>query len=337
MPHKHFDMGAIVRNTTDYVYPSEASKKCEYSCPKCKNPIIFRCGQKNKPHFAHKNKSNCTYYEHPTETEIHREGKRLIKKLIDNKYKIIIQRKCKCCHEIQDDFTLNTFEHITCQEEYSFKNQDNQTRYADVGLLENGELKYIFEIFNTHKTDEKRQTNYNWCEIDAFKFIDETINKKNLNGDGVIIVKCTRNVKCRECLLSSCCDRLYKNEMKNKQIAWEKISRPFKCELRHREMDTIYERLQLKNKKERRQRQQQRDEELLIQKEKEKEREIQRQREAIIKELERREAERLQQIEYEKFQIRQQKKRKKEIQQRLHYTPNAEAEFQAKRNRILQS
>ena len=57
----------------------------------------------------------------------------------------------------------------------------------------------------------------------------------------------------------------------------------------------------------------------------------------MIKELERREAERLQQIEYEKFQIRQQKKRKKEIQQRLHYTPNAEAEFQAKRNRILQS
>jgi len=57
----------------------------------------------------------------------------------------------------------------------------------------------------------------------------------------------------------------------------------------------------------------------------------------MIKELERREAERLQQIEYKKFQIRQQEKRKKEIQHRLYYTPNAEAEFQAKRNRILQS
>ena len=328
MPHKHFDMGAIVRNTSDYVYPSEASKNYEYSCPKCKNPIIFRCGQKNKPHFAHKNKSNCTYYEHPTETEIHREGKRLIKKLIDNKYKIIVQRKCKCCHEIQDDFTLNTFEHITCQEEYSFKNQDNQTRYADVGLLENGELKYIFEIFNTHKTDEKRQTNYNWCEIDAFKIIDETINKKNLNGDGVIIVKCTRNVKCRECLLSSCCDRLYKNEMKNKQIAWEKISRPFKCVLREREIQRQREAI-IKEQERERERQRQWDEELRI-------REIQRRRYAVIKELERYEAERLQQIEYEKFQIRQQEKRQKEIQQRLYYTPNAEAEFQAKKNRILQ-
>ena len=335
MPHKHFDMGAIVRNTSDYVYPSEASKKCEYSCPKCKNPIIFRCGQKNKPHFAHKNKSSCSYYEHPTESEIHREGKRLIKKLIDNKHKIIVQRKYMCCREIQDDFTLNTYEHITCQEEYSFKNQDNQTRYADVGLLEKGELKYIFEIFNTHKTDEKRQTNYNWCEIDAFKFIDDTINKKNLNDDGVIIMKCIRNVKCRRCLLSSCYDRLYKNEMKNKQIAWEKFSRSFKCVLRKREIQRQRDAI-IKEQERERERQRQRDEELLIQKEKEKEREIQRQREAIIKELERREAERLQQIEYKEFQLRQQEKRKKEIQQRLQYTPNDEAEFQAKMNRILQ-
>lgn len=328
MPHKHFDMGALKRNTSDYVYPSEASKNCEYSCPKCKNPIIFRCGQKNKPHFAHKNKSNCTYYEHPTETEIHREGKRLIKKLIDDKYKIIIQRKCKCCHEIQDDFTLNTFEHITCQEEYSFKNQDNQTRYADVGLLEKGELKYIFEIFNTHKTDEKRQTNYNWCEIDAFKFIDETINKKNLNGDGAIIVKCTRNVKCRECLLSSCYNRLSKNDLENKQIAWEKFSRSFKCVLREREIqrqrDVIIKEQERERERER-ERQRQWDEELRI-------REIQRRRYAVIKELERY----IEYIEYEKFQIRQQEKRQKEIQQRLYYTPNAEAEFQAKMNRILQ-
>ena len=333
MPHKHFDMGAILRNTTNYVYPSQASKKCEYSCPKCKNPIIFRCGQKNKPHFAHKNKSNCTYYDHPTETEIHREGKRLIKKTVDDKHKIIVQRKCMCCREIQDDFTLNTYEHITCQEEYSFKNQDNQTRYADVGLLEKGELKYIFEIFNTHKTDEKRQTNYNWCEIDAFKFIDETINKKNLNDDGAIIIKCTRNIKCRRCLLSSCYDKLSKNELKIKQIAWEKFSRSFKCVLRKREIQRQRDAI---IKEQERERERQR---YAIIKEQERERERQRYAEQRYEQQrqERRKAEELQQIEddlYKKFQIRQQEKRKKESQRQ--YTPNDEAEFQAKRNRIMQ-
>ena len=237
MPHKHFDMGALKKNTSDYVFPSQATKKCEYLCPSCGNDIIFRCGTINTPHFAHQKNSGCTYYDHPTESDIHRaeseihkEAKRMLKKLIDDKHNIIVQRKYDCCGKIQTDLTLNTFEYITAQEEYSFTNQDNQIRYADVGLLENGELKYIFEICNTHKTDEKRQTNYKWCEIDAFKFIDDTINKRNLNDDGVIIITCIRTIKCRECLLSSCCGRLYKNELKNKQIAWGKLTKSFECD-----------------------------------------------------------------------------------------------------------
>jgi flagellar biosynthesis GTPase FlhF len=39
-----------------------------------------------------------------------------------------------------------------------------------------------------------------------------------------------RTIKCRECLLSSCCGRLYKNELKNKQIAWGKLTKSFECD-----------------------------------------------------------------------------------------------------------
>ena len=49
-------------------------------------------------------------------------------------------------------------------EEYSFI-IDDKRKYADVALLNDTTINFIFEIFYTHKTNEKRQTSINGVKL----------------------------------------------------------------------------------------------------------------------------------------------------------------------------
>jgi hypothetical protein len=198
-------MGAVNKKTKDYIFPIHAHKNCNYCCPKCNNDIVFRSGKINTPHFAHKKKSNCCYYSRPSESEIHKEGKALMKNLLDNKKSILIYRKCKCCKKVEEVFNILTDEYtqqICCYEEFGFV-IDDKKKYADVALLNGENIKFIFEIFHTHKTSEKRQNKYKWCEIDATKLINETMSKSNINEENEIEIECIRDIKCKECVLRS--------------------------------------------------------------------------------------------------------------------------------------
>lgn len=66
--HEHFVSGAINKETTEYVFPSIASKENNYCCPHCNNDVILRKGTVRVHHFAHKNEaSSCSYYTKPTQ------------------------------------------------------------------------------------------------------------------------------------------------------------------------------------------------------------------------------------------------------------------------------
>jgi hypothetical protein len=160
-------MGAINKATNEYVFPLHAVKTDNYKCPVCENDIIFKSGKINRKHYSHKAKSNCCYYSHPNESEIHKNAKRLIKKFLDDKEKIMIWRKCKCCG---DDFEvlslINYTDKMECREEFAFQHNSNK-RIADVVLLDDDNINFIFEIFKTHRTDEINRPSDKWCEINA--------------------------------------------------------------------------------------------------------------------------------------------------------------------------
>lgn len=70
-------MGAINKHTNQYEYPKIAVEN-KYKCPDCEKDVIFKCGKIKQPHFAHYKSDNpCYYYDKPSESQIHKDGKML--------------------------------------------------------------------------------------------------------------------------------------------------------------------------------------------------------------------------------------------------------------------
>ena len=198
----HFSMGAINKTTNNYEYPKIANKINKYKCPFCEKDVIFRNGKIKQPHFAHYKSDNpCSYYEKPNETQIHKDAKLLMKTLLDNKRLINIYRKCYYCYEDPEDFLNIRDEEYTdgvnAVIEYKF-NYNNSKKSADVALLKNKELKYIFEICYKHKTEEENRPEP-WFEINAETLINETNSGKNINEEGELEIECIREYKCDCC------------------------------------------------------------------------------------------------------------------------------------------
>jgi competence CoiA-like predicted nuclease len=80
-------LGAINKITQEYVYPKIANKKDEYICPECNKELILVQGNVRVHHFRHKVDSinPCYHYSKPTESQIHKDAKMLMKTLLEKK------------------------------------------------------------------------------------------------------------------------------------------------------------------------------------------------------------------------------------------------------------
>ncbi len=209
----HFYMGAINKITNNYEYPQIANKNNKYKCPSCDKDVIFKKGQIKKPHFSHlKSNEPCFYYNKPNESQIHKDAKMLMKTLLDNKKYIGITRNCKYCtfnclniNIFEEDYNENTKAII----EYKFIYNDSK-KSADVALIENDKIKYIFEICYKNKTNEYNRPEP-WVEINA----ENLINAVNLGKE--VKIECIRNFKCEECIAHD------EEEKQNLLIYYEKI------------------------------------------------------------------------------------------------------------------
>lgn len=199
MNQKHFYMGAINKATDEYVFPINALKKDKYICPFCETDIIFKCGKKRANHYSHKPHSNCCYYTRPSESQIHKDGKRLMKKFLDDRQKLFIWRHCNCCDEDVEVLTLNNYsDDMKCVEEFAFKHNERNCS-GDVVLTKSGKEFFIFEIFKTHRTDEVNRPHDKWVEINAEELILRTMEQRNINDEGEIEIECVRDILCDEC------------------------------------------------------------------------------------------------------------------------------------------
>jgi hypothetical protein len=197
-------MGAINKSTNKYEYPKIANKTNKYKCPFCEKNVIFRNGKIKQPHFAHYKSDNpCSYYEKPNETQIHKDAKLLMKTLLDNKCSINIYRNCYYCHGYEEPKEFLNIRHKEYSDdadtviEYKF-NYNNSKKSADVALLKNKELKYIFEICYKNKTKEENRPEP-WFEINAETLINETNSGENINNKGEIEIECIRDYMCDCC------------------------------------------------------------------------------------------------------------------------------------------
>jgi hypothetical protein len=225
----HFSMGAINKETLKYEYPKIASKENKYKCPSCDKDVIFRKGKIKQSHYAHKKSDNpCYYYDRPSESQIHKDAKMLMKMLLDNKTNMAFYRKCYNYCEDPDyifEITPDTYnDSTTAIIEYKFQ-YNNSNRSADVALVENNNIKYIFEICYKNKTKEENRPEP-WVEIDAETFINN-INSNETNSE--ILIECKREHKCGVCEENENYERkqyynmLEKMRMKEKEQTNEKL------------------------------------------------------------------------------------------------------------------
>lgn len=196
-------LGAINKLTGEYVYPKISNKKDEYICPECNKDLILVQGEIRVHHFRHKVDSinPCHHYSKPTESQIHKDAKMLMKTLLENKTHIQFIRECVSCKisceinlpEITDG-SIITLEHRF--------NYEDELRIADVSHTLNGEIKGIYEICHTHKTCSENRPEP-WVEVDANSLL--TLVNTN-NQPQPLIINCIRYEKCKNCYINSLTD-----------------------------------------------------------------------------------------------------------------------------------
>lgn len=187
-------LGAINKLSGEYVYPRVANKKDKYECMECKKDLILCQGNVRTHHFRHKTESinPCHRYSNPTEAQIHKDAKILLKTLLEQKISISFERKCSSCKKNEEFKIPEMTDSSVIKLEHRF--DFNGPKVADVAYIDNNEVFCIFEILNTHKTCREKRPEP-WFEIDAETLI-KLANDSNVNS---IKIPCARSEKCDEC------------------------------------------------------------------------------------------------------------------------------------------
>lgn len=130
-----FPLGALLNGK--YILPKNAEKNIKYTCPQCNKIAILKKGNIRIPHFAHKvdTNSGCNYYNHPGESDIHKLAKHTLADALEKRIVKEIVWECGKCKTVSDGPGFSV-----------------DIEYKDVAVLNSGEVRYIFEVLNTHRT-----------------------------------------------------------------------------------------------------------------------------------------------------------------------------------------
>lgn len=171
--------GAINKTTYKFVFPHKSLIKSDgFMCCKCGEDLILRAGEINIPHFAHKKSTTCS----PGESDIHWNAKEILKNVLESGIELVITRgdqiiKIKCDN--------TQIVEVECAFQYN-----NRDRRADVAILHESHIEYIFEILCTSRTFAINRPEP-WFEFSA----EAVINAYKLLGDSTQIhLNCVRNM-----------------------------------------------------------------------------------------------------------------------------------------------
>jgi hypothetical protein len=216
-------LGAMNKHTREYVYPKIANKKDEYVCPECDKDLILCQGEIRAHHFRHKVDSinPCHHYSNPTEAQVHKDAKILLKSLLERKIPISFIRNCCSCkkNEVFEIPEISETSAITLEHRFEY----NGPKIADVGYIDDNELLCIFEICNTHKTRSEHRPEP-WFEINAETLIS-IANDNNLTS---LQIPCIRCEKCDGCVEQEKVDYVNNVVKKNKAPNKEQSIYPYR-------------------------------------------------------------------------------------------------------------
>jgi len=198
-----YNLGAINIITKQYTSPNKADKNSKYQCTDCEQRVILRKGTIRKAHFAHYSPTNtCSYYEHPNESQLHKDAKYKLQEKLIGKFPITINNQCPECTSSPaaiEDLKIEYTDGDSAVVEY----RDPNNKYvADVALLNNGKLRYIFEVKHTHATITTVRPEP-WFEFTADEILEEEERiLKNDTGDILgqeYYLSCVRTTPNRYC------------------------------------------------------------------------------------------------------------------------------------------
>jgi type IV secretory pathway VirB10-like protein len=136
------------------------------------------------------------YYDKPNESQIHKEGKNVMKLILETKKQITFNRYCGGCKAMKKQHVINlNNKDYQIFQEYSFR-FNGSARSADVALIEDGNLIYIFEICHTHKTLEENRPEpfFEIIAKNLIESVDSMIDKD------IVEIKCIRDFQCHHCI-----------------------------------------------------------------------------------------------------------------------------------------
>lgn len=148
-----YNLGAINIITKQYTSPNKADKNAKYQCTDCEQRVLLRKGTIRKAHFAHYSPTNtCSYYEHPNESQLHKDAKYKLQEKLNSKFPILISNNCPECGCGPAVFDTEPIEYKDGDNAVVEYRDPNNKYVADIAVLNAGKVRYIFEIKHTHAT-----------------------------------------------------------------------------------------------------------------------------------------------------------------------------------------
>ena len=135
LPRKICIQGGVNKITGCYLFPNFANRDDEYNCPDCGKDLVLCKGEIRIPYFRHKihTINPCTYYDKPSESQIHKDAKLIIKKLIEEKVELTFERDCERCNKIKVCKVIKYNENMIVKLEDPFIFSENR-KIADLAL-----------------------------------------------------------------------------------------------------------------------------------------------------------------------------------------------------------
>ena len=203
-------LGALELESNTYISPIDASKDKQYRCIDCNQKAILRKGKIRRAHFAHYSPTNtCSYYDKPSEAQVHKDAKLLMAKLLKERKNIQFTWPCHHC-KVEEPYAFQDFPSITYRDgdEVVLEHRDKEGKWiADVAVLNGDEVRYIIEIKNTHATTTTCRPEP-WYEIDAKALIeyyeDPEFNELRSEPEWIYMLPCIRQGLQRYCYGSFC-------------------------------------------------------------------------------------------------------------------------------------
>lgn len=212
----------------------------EWTCPVCNHDVGIRKGELKVHHFYHLTKNNeCSFYDLNAQNKTSPKTKKkyndilsrmsaiFLKDLLsNNSFNKIIVESCdgeKGCNKVlyfDSSYNTTNTEYIL---EYDWINKNGERMRFDLARLDDGFLKRVYEIKDSHSTDELKRLNLpcEWFEFSAKELLLLQSHIENgLKTDNEIMLKSKRKYwKCSSCEdthQTKILDIFYKDRFKRK-------------------------------------------------------------------------------------------------------------------------